>query len=170
MIKISEGLTYEYVIHGIFIIFAGILLSLANVFFIVLIGIGLLFILVSSGVLIDTKLNRIKKYHSIGPIELKDTGSWIDLKNIIEIKLKYNTNEGNTYRPIYLAKAPSTLTTYDLILTDELDNKVIVYDFKDMRQALKTMTQLEKISNSMMKNEVKENIQSKLQNRRKRRR
>lgn len=168
MMKISEGLTYEYVIHGVFIIFAGLLLSLANVFFILLTGIGLLFILVSSGVQIDTKLNRIKKYHSVGPIELRDSGTWIDLKNIVEIKLKYNTNEGNTYRPIYLAKAPSTLTTYDLILTDKFNKKVVLYDFKDIRQALKTMTHLEKASNCLVKNEVKENIQSKLQNRKRR--
>lgn len=167
MIKISEGLTFEYVIHGVFIIFAGILLMLVSVFFILVIGIGLLFILVSSGVIIDTKLNRIKKFHSIGPIELRDSGNWIDLSNILEIKLKYNTNEGATYRPIYLAKAPSTLTTFDLILTDEFNHKIVVYDFKDMRLALKTMSKLEQISNFNIVNEVKENIQSKLQIRRK---
>jgi hypothetical protein len=170
MIKISEGLTYEYVIHGVFIIFAGILLSIAHVLFLFVIVIGLMFILVTSGVQIDTKTNRIKKYHTVGPIELKDSGSWIDLKTIVEIKLKYNTNDGNTYRPIYLAKAPSTLTTYDLILTDGFDKKVVLYDFKDMRQALKTMTYLEKNSNCKIVNEVKENIHSKLQSRRKRRR
>jgi hypothetical protein len=128
-----------------------------------------MFILVSSGVQIDTKLNQIKKYHSIGPFELKDSGKWIDLKNIVEIKLKYNTNEGITYRPIYLAKAPSTLTTYDLIITDEFDRKVVLYDFQDMSNALKTMQHLEKYSTCILNNEVKEHIQSKKQNRRRRR-
>lgn len=169
MIKISEGLTYEYVIHGIFILFAGVLLTLVSVFFILLIGVGLMFILVSSGVQIDTNLKRIKKFHSVGPIELKDSGKWIDLKNIVKIKLKYNTNEGMTYRPIYLAKAPSTLTTYDLILTDEFDEKIVLYDFQDISKALKTMQHLEKYSNCFLENEVKDHIQSKKQNRRRRR-
>jgi len=169
MIKISEGLTYEYVIPGVFIMFVGLLLSIANVFFVPVVILGLMFIMVSSGILIDTKTNRIKKYHAIGPINLRKSDNWLDLNQIVEIRLKYNTNEGNTYRPIYLAKAPSTLTTFDLILTDEFGMKTLLYDFKDMRQALKTMTQLEKLSNARIMNEVKDNIQSKLNNRKRRR-
>lgn len=169
MIKISEGLTYEYVIPGVFIMFLGLLLSIANVFFILIAIIGLTFIMVSSGVLIDTETKRIKKYHAIGPLDLRKSDNWVSLNQIVEIRLKYNTNEGITYRPIYLAKAPSTLTTFDLILTDEFDRKIFLYDFKDMRQALKTMTQLEKLSNARIINEVKDNIQSKLNNRKRRR-
>lgn len=169
MIKISEGLTYEYVIPGIFIMFVGLLLSIVNFLFVLVIIVGLMFILVSSGVLIDTKTNRIKKYHAIGSVNLRKSDNWVDLNQIVEIRLKYNSNEGNTYRPIYLAKAASTLTTFDLILTDDFGMRTVIYDFKNMRQAFKTMTHLEKLSNARIVNEVKNNIFSKLNDRKRRR-
>jgi len=121
-----------------------------------------------TGIEIDETEKRIRKY--VSWIVFK-TGSWIDLKTIVRIELKYNVNHAKvktveTFRPMYMNKEVKTAKTFDLILINDMDEKKVFNQFLKPGLAFKTLDALEGISNYEIVNQVEGMLKAQLKNRR----
>lgn len=136
MHKFSEGLTYEYVIHGVFLVTGGFVFSAIHPLFLIVVILGVSLILIRSTIEIDTVNMQFRKVLSVG---LFKKGKWYKLENFTKIKLSYNSQSHPTYRPIYLNKSPSTLRTFDLIFEDKANKFYLFNDFTDLNLATKVL-------------------------------
>lgn len=155
MQTLSQGKTYDYVIHGTFIAIFGIIMILIHPLFAIFVVIGISLALLSSGIQIDAKNKKIRKYFAAEVIYF---GKWIDLNTIQKILLRYNGHPGNTYRPIYLNKAPSSLRTYDLILTNKDDQSTVLFEFLSRELSNEAMQKLSEITDCEIDNQVQAHL------------
>lgn len=151
MITLSQGKTYDYVIQGVFTIILGIILFFWHPLFGLFIVAGTAMILLASGVQIDTKNNTVRKYFSVGFIYI---GKWKRLENISKITLKYNSQKGTTYRPIFLSKDAASLRTYDLVFSEPKKSNYVFFEFIDYKTATKALEELSKITPCEIENQI----------------
>lgn len=150
--SINEGLTYEYVIHGVVTIVVGLLLLLVTPYLtlIFIIG-GIVLLIIKTGIDIDIENQKLRKFKSIPFLKF---GEWIDLKKIILVELKYNANAAKTTGPpqssfamgVILPNAGGTLKTFDLFFQNDVGEEILINQFLKLSQAAKTLKLLEKIS------------------------
>ena len=154
MTEISEGYTYEYLVHGILIALVGLILSIfiSPIFILILLG-GILMTASKTGIQVDAKKHQIRKYVSW---VLFKTGNWISLKNIVKIELKFNTQHTNVVRPLYLNKADTTAKTYDLILIDDVGHELLLNEFTKAGLVFKTLKAIEPLGSFEIDNQVAE--------------
>jgi len=154
VVRISEGYTYEYLIHGIItaIIATVFALVIHPVFFSVVL-VGIIMSSSKTGIEINKELKKTRKY--VSWIFLK-TGHWYDLTKVVKIQLKYNTQHTVITRPIYLNKGDTTAKTFDLVLINDVEDEIILNEFTKPSLAFKTLNSLRGISNYEIDNQVKE--------------
>ncbi|MBD3636225.1 MAG: hypothetical protein HUJ25_02695 [Crocinitomicaceae bacterium] len=149
---VSEGYTYEYLIHGVMTAIGGIICSfLIHPIFLLAIPIGIMMSASKTGIEIDSSAKRVRKY--VSWIIFK-TGNWHDLSKIVKIELKYNSQHTKHVRPIYLAKSDTTAKTFDLTLIDDVGTESILNEFTKPGLAFKTLENLKGVSNFEIDNQV----------------
>ncbi|MEO9532731.1 MAG: hypothetical protein ABJG68_17050 [Crocinitomicaceae bacterium] len=158
-IRINEGLTYEYLIHGIMTILGGVIVGF-SFFQIPIIGIaigvtsffaGIFMCISKTGIEINQSKKTVRKYVDWTVFK---TGTPHPLDRIIKIELKYNSQHSPTVRPIYMDKGDTTAKTYDLILTNDLEQTFLLNGFTKVSLALKTFESLDKMTDIPMENKV----------------
>ena len=164
LITISEGLTYEYLIHGIMIAIAGIFCSfIFNPFCAIAIPIGIIMTMSKTGIEIDSTGKQVRKY--VSWVFFK-SGNWYDLKQIVKIELRFNTQHSKVTRPLYMNKEDTTAKTYDLFLIDDVDEEILLNPFTKPGLAFKTIEALKGISDYTVVNHVEGMLKSQRSNRR----
>ena len=172
IISINEGLTYEYVIHGVVTIIAGLLLLLVspNLTLIFIIG-GIVLLTIKTGIDIDTENQKLRKFKSIPFLKF---GEWIDLKKIILVELKYNANTANTTGPpmsffamgVVMPNAGGTIKTFDLFFQNDVGEEILINQFLKLGPAAKTLKLLEKINHLKIVNHFDAMLQESKKDRR----
>lgn len=148
-----EGITYEYLVHGVFTFIFGGLLAFFSVFIslpVMAIGIGLM--VISTGVDVDHHENKMRKYKSVFGYKW---GNWINLSQIKKIELIYDFNtgklpgvlQGNVYpSPMGTPNRAGSLKTFDLYLTYQNNERILLNKFNKAGLALGIMKELQKFS------------------------
>lgn len=176
MTKISEGATYEFLVHGLGLFIIGLFLLILHW------SVGLFAIILAIGLMasktqieIDETNNRIRKSKSLLFIRF---GNWYSLKNYISAQLKYNMNvtkkDGRGSLAFMIMPAgflgarskPTTVKTYDLVFIDDTEHEFIFNQFTRFGLALKVVKALEKGSNLTVHNQVDNLVTHQLKNRR----
>jgi len=172
ILSINEGLTYEYVIHGsVTIVIALLLLLVSPILTFVFLIVGILLLTISTGIDIDFNNQKLRKFKSIPFLKF---GQWIDLKKIILIELKYNSNTAKINGPgmssiglgVILPNAGGTLKTFDLIFHDDVGIETIINQFIKASQATKTLKVLSQISHLKIINHFEEMLMESKKDRR----
>lgn len=156
-ITIPEGYTYEYLAHGFFMALIGIIVGFAVhwVCFLVFFA-GIIMAASKTGIQIDEKLKKLRKYTSWTFFK---TGAWLDLNEILQIELGYD-DHGNS-NTVLMGQTHESAKTFDLILTFDLDRKILFNQFTKAGLAFKTVDIIEKITDIPVMNYVVESIQYK---------
>lgn len=171
-ILIHEGLTYEYLVPGLFIFLVGAAILFFSIFLGILIVIsGLILMILSTGIEVDVVNQRIRKYQSFLFLRF---GVWHGLKYIIQVELKYNPNSANirgpvqpTFAfPVLMPNPGGTAKTFDLYLIDDLGNENMINPFLKISLALKTLKALEGISHLKIVNRFEEMMKTQRRDRR----
>lgn len=167
-VKINEGLTYEYVRHGLasFII-GGLLVFLHPIFLIPGFGIGILLILTSTGIEVDLKNNRIRKFKKF---LLKASGkTWYDLTEMEAVILRYNANGGGSFgnfdflpvpRPLILP-VPRTAKTFDMFFIIKGSEPIEFNQFNQYSLAVKTIKAIPKLEGLVIVDQFAEKLAKK---------
>lgn len=164
MIRISEGYTYEYLIHGIMIAIGGIICSfIFHPICLMAIPVGIMMSASKTGIEINEREKKTRKY--VSWVFFK-TGIWYDLTKIVKIQLKYNTQHSKIVRPLYLDKGDTTAKTFDLILIDDLGHEIGLNQFTKPSLAFKTVDALKAIDNFVIDNQVEEMLKKQRSGRR----
>jgi hypothetical protein len=152
VIRISEGSTYEYLIHGVVAIIIGGILAIVSPIFILVglvIGIGLM----AAKTVIEVDIENLQMRKCSDFLVYK-SGSWVSLKNIVQADLIFNVNSGgNTaafqmgmfFRPIFMGREDRRMNTYDLWLIDDVGDKKLFNPFAKYSLANKVIKQLQKL-------------------------
>lgn len=158
-VQIDEGATYEYLRHGFALFIVGLILLAVHWIFtipVLVAAVGLMAI--KTGIDIDIANKKIRKHMNIMGYK---KGEWIDLSNYIQIDLKFNSQVSKyDSRPTTLfmpglgKHKVGTAKTYDLILTNDLGEKVLFNPFLKISLALKAVKALEKIDGIHVNNHV----------------
>jgi hypothetical protein len=156
-ISIPEGYTYEYLPHGFFISLVGIILGFAVhwICFLVLIA-GIMVAASKTGVQIDKRLKKIRKYTSWTFFK---TGEWINLKDIVQIELGYDDHDNTQTR--VMGQMHASAKTFDMILTFDAYRKVTFNQFIKVGLAFKTLDLIDEIGDIPVMNYVMEEIKYK---------
>ena len=170
-IKIHEGLSYEYLIHGVMTIIGGIvvgfffyrILPIAIAIWILSFISGILMCISKTGVEIDPNEKTIRKYIDWTVFK---TGRRYSLEKIIKVELKYNSQISKSTRPLYMNKEDTTAKTYDLILTSDLEQSVLLNGFTKVSLAIKCFDALKDISDYQMENHVLDMLKNQRSSRR----
>jgi len=150
--NINEGLTYEYLIHGIMLTVAGIFCTfIFHPICALAIPIGILMSLSKTGIEIDATGKRIRKY--VSWIIFK-TGIWHDLSKIVTVELRFNTQHSKVTRPLYMDKGDTTAQTYDLFLISDVGEEFLLNGFTKPGLAFKTLDALDGIAEYEIINHV----------------
>jgi hypothetical protein len=163
MLVFSQGKTYDFVIHGVFLCILGILMILIHPFFAVIVVVGIALALMTSGVQIDVKNKQIRKRFAAGPISF---GDWRSLQDITKITLRYNGHQGNTYRPIYLNKGATSLRSYDLVLTNKFMLDHVLFEFTDYKLAQRVLNSLAQLTDCELDDHIQRRQLEQLKKRR----
>ncbi|MBK7128207.1 MAG: hypothetical protein IPM74_12735 [Crocinitomicaceae bacterium] len=148
-----EGLTYEYLVHGVFtFILGGFLLFFSAFISLPVMAVGIGMIVISTGVDVDNNENKLRKYKSVFGYKW---GNWINISHIKKIELIYDFNtgklpgvlQGNVYpTPIGAPNRGGTLKTFDLYLTYQNNERILLNKFNKAGLALGVMKELQKFS------------------------
>ncbi|MBI3134243.1 MAG: hypothetical protein HYZ14_06145 [Bacteroidetes bacterium] len=149
---IHEGLTYEYLVPGLFVlILGGAVCFFSSVPGCIILITGILLMLLSTGIEVDAEGEKMRKYKSI--LRLK-FGTWESLKNTVTVELKYNANAVKisglfVTQPVGLTSIfpnpGASAKTFDLYLADDTGEEKLVNQFLKIGLALKTLKALEQI-------------------------
>jgi hypothetical protein len=153
---IHEGLTYEYLVPGLFVLLGGGILFVFNtILAIVVVLFGILMMMLSTGLEVDFEHQRIRKYKSILFLKF---GEWLYLRNIVQIELRYNSNSVKIKGPAgtnivpgfglpWIAPNPGAAAkTFDLYLLDDVGEEKLLNQFLKYGLAIKVLNVLEKVS------------------------
>jgi len=158
IIKISEGLTYEYLPQALGVGLLGVLLTafLHWACFPVIMA-SFLIGASQTGVEINVNSRRMRKYTSW---TLFSTGEWIEIDNISQIELGYD-GHGHTTRAV-IAQQHTSAKTFDLKLNFQNGKELLFNQFLKIGLAVKTYDQLTKmLPNVPAYNHVKTRITNK---------
>lgn len=148
---IHEGLTYDYLVPGLFVLLGGgILFVFNNVLALVVVSVGIILMVLSTGVEVDDAKQRIRKYKSILFLKF---GAWHYLRNIIQVDLRYNAHAVKIKGPAltnfvvpWVAPNPGgAAKTFDLFLVDDVGEERLLNQFLKYALAVKALSALEKM-------------------------
>jgi hypothetical protein len=145
--QINEGLTYDYLLHGLaVIVLGGILIFISGWFFLFGLIIGISLMCAKSGVEVDTESLRIRKFSSFPFFK---SGNWISLENITQVDLILNFNQTKVgalqARPVIMSREDRTAKTFDLILINDLEDESTFNQFMSYSLAKKALETISKI-------------------------
>lgn len=144
MTRISEGFANNYLIPGVFLVVASIIVIMVGSndrFISLIIGLSLLFLAIvlfsaTSGLELDLELLRFRKYGKFGPLVL---GDWKSLPKATLVRIQIHT-ETATRTPVGFLPLPSAHSkslTYNVIVFDTAKEATEVYNFLKYRDAKK---------------------------------
>lgn len=143
MIDISEGYTYNYLVHGVFILIIGApLIYFHFLLWVPFILVAIAFFTSSNGLLIDVKNSRYKAY---GNLLGYKTGKWRSINRLIHATLVLSIERAKTNQAYIMGERGfSKSMTYDIQLTDEFGETVLMYEFLKYKTAIKALSAIEK--------------------------
>ncbi len=133
---------------------------------VVVLSIAIAIIGIKTGIEVDVENRQLRKYKQLFIIRF---GEFTSLKNTLKIKLvlnKYDSKLAIPVRNLAWREDPAQLTTFDLIIVDNTENKTVFNQFIKYSLADKTMKALSKIENLDTFNEVAGVLQKQRQMRR----
>ncbi len=148
---VHERLTYDYLVPGLFVLLGGgILFAFNNVLALVVVTVGTILMLLSTGVEVDAAKQGIRKYKSILFLKF---GDWHYLRNIIQVDLRYNSHAVRIKGPAltnfvvpWVAPNPGgAAKTFDLFLVDDVGEEKLLNQFLKYGLAMKVLNALEKM-------------------------
>ncbi len=157
MIDINEGNTNNFLVHGVF----GVIISIGLFFVHFLIGLPVLLISMAlftttNGILIDIEKKSCKRYAGILNYKL---GDWKPLGKIEAVKLVLSIERSKTNQRYILGdRGVSRSMTYDIVLTNDLKEKMLLYEFLKYRDALKALKAIEKAFNIVGQDKIAEKL------------
>ena len=167
IISINEGATYDYLPHAFAVLIIGMaLLAVHWIPAVVVLIIAVAIIGVKTGIDLDLENQQLRKYKQFIVIKF---GAYTSLKNTLKVKLvmnRYDSKLAIPVRNMAWREDPAQLTTYDLIIIDDTENKTVFNQFIKYSLADKTMKALSKIENLDTFNEVAGVLQKQRQMRR----
>ena len=138
-VDIKEGYSLNYLIHAFFIIVIGILLFLVHFLpAIVVITLGVMLLLIKTGVIIDLDYKKATAYSSI--LAYKFGTKSINLKEFNHVRLKYK-NEATVMQ----SRGPSNVIrtkTYTILVFTESNQDALLHEFTNYALALKIFNTL----------------------------
>lgn len=168
--KIHEGSTYEYLTPGFIILIIGLACLAVNSLLTVLLfilGIGI--IAISTGIEIDVESQKIRKYKRLMGFTF---GNWVDLRQYLIAELKFNSQYAKArsqplvlFQPLLGTREVKTAKTYDLILTNDMEEKKLFNSFVKVGLALKAVKTLEKMRGLEVINHVDNWVEQRLKKR-----
>lgn len=168
--KIDEGSTYEYLTLGFIIIIVGLAcLALHGILTILFLVLGIGVIAISTGIEIDVEHRKIRKYKRLLGFTF---GNWMDLRQYLIAELKFNSQYAKArsqplvlFQPLLGTKEVKTAKTYDLILTNDMEEKKLFNSFVKVGLALKAIKTLEKMRGLEVINHVDNWVEHRLKTR-----
>lgn len=155
---INEGFSNNLLVHGVF----GIILSIPFFFLSILLGVLLVALSISlftttNGILIDTGKMEYKKYNGWFGFKV---GKWQHLSNLNSAKLILSVETVKLINIITLprAKEAAKSRTFDIVLTDNLNNTTLLYDFLTYKNARKALECLSAIPGIVIEDKVRDKI------------
>ena len=125
-IKISQGITLQYFIPGVFILIAGIITVVQEAYLpgLILIIPGIIITLSVKGVLVDLKNKRIKRYFDF--LFFKG-GEWMDINGCEKVYLS-QTKQSQAFNFLWRTNTIRT-KSYDVYIIDKTGNKIEIKEF-----------------------------------------
>ena len=163
---IHEGMTNEYLIHGLSsLILGGLLGFIHPALFLLILPISIGLFCVSTGIEIDKQGLKMRKYKSIFGLR---TGRWVNLKTWKKITLQLSIEHSTGGATTLVGVMPSVgkVRSYDLTLIGENGNKKQFTSFTKYSKALNTVKVLLKIPSVETVNSVEERMKFQRKNRR----
>lgn len=140
IIDIDEGLTYDYVVHGLVVFLLGVGLCFFHwIPGVIILFTGILLIAAKSGLQIDVQSKKARKY--INLIGIKN-GAWRSLENFKSGRLEFSKEEAE-----FLSRTGARthrVRSFDLILKDDLAEEVAFHQFTSYNPARKFIAVLQK--------------------------
>jgi hypothetical protein len=143
MIDINEGHTNNYLVHGVFtLILSAPLMYFHVLFWLPFILIAIALFTSSNGLLIDVDNMRYKAY---GNLLGYKTGKWITISRPIHAALILSIERAKTNQAYIMGERGfSKSMTYDIQLTNEFGETILMYEFLKYRIAIKALAAIEK--------------------------
>lgn len=151
--SIGEGQTFDLIAHGTVIILVGVPIGMFTYHLIAVIFffIGILFILMSSGIQLDNEQNRIRKYRSLLGFKF---GVWRTLSDVKKIELRYFI-EGLSGSSSFLAASnTSRVKNFELFLILSNNEEQKFHSFTELKPAYRVMKVLKKEFRIELDNQV----------------
>lgn len=146
---ISEGISFNYLIKGTFLAIASGIISLFFLPALIGVPVGIALILASSGVEIDTEAKKYRKYAAFFGFKV---GDWKQLNDIVKVELHESTQQylKRTLIMSMVAKGGEKIfhKTYNVIIANNQDEKIMVNDFDEYYHAIKCFRALEQTTNT----------------------
>ena len=165
--RIHEGMTMEYLPHGLGVAILAIAMSFVHPILIIPFGAAAVGVFtIATGIEIDYKNNCIRKYKSVFGY---DWGKWKSLDKMVSAELKYYINNktiGGSVTAVGVLPSSGPAKAFDLVFTNDLDEKDEFNSFTKYSFALKTMMALEKIPSLTVQNHIEAKLARQRQNRR----
>lgn len=141
---ISEGISFNYLIKGTFLAIASGIISVFFLPAVIGVPVGIALILASSGVEIDTEAKKYRKYAAFFGFKV---GDWKQLNEIVKVEL-YQSTQQHLKRTLIMSmvsKGGEKIyhKTYDVIISNNKDEKILVNDFDVYYHAIKCFRALE---------------------------
>lgn len=165
MIRISEGVVNNYLIPGVFLVIGGIICIVLGagqspwlwIGGILLIAVAILLFTATSGMEIDEKALRFRKYGKFGPLVI---GYWKSIPQGLEIRILINieSTQRNGAGAIPVPDHSSRVLTYEVASVDTLNHATRLYGFMKYTNAKKAGKILSEIMDVTLNDIVSEKL------------
>lgn len=166
MIEVSEGRTGIYFVYGVGVVLISFILigfGWLNSFFILLFGISLfvlsiLMFLASNG--LEIKNGKYRNYSNVGGVKI---GKWHHFSTPESVLLRMHAENSSKEFGVmvggYVPSMNTKVISYDIILIDEQQRKIQIYEFLDYKVAKKTLQFISEVYTIPWVNKVAEKLQ-----------
>jgi len=158
MTDINEGLTNNYLVHGV----ATLVLTAPSAYFHILFYVPFLVLAIalfmsSNGLMIDEENRRYRKYSNVLGYKM---GQWHPIKkNVIKATLVLSIERAKTNQAYLMGKKGITRSkTYDITLSTDMDKPILMYEFLKYSNAIKALAALELNLKLQTQDKVKEKL------------
>lgn len=157
MTNINEGQTNNYLVHGVFTLIGGALLIFIHfTLFIPFILIAIALFMSSNGIILDGKKKATMLYSDFFGYKY---GKWNKYENIIHAKLILSIERAITNQAMIMGdRGTSKSMTYDIILTNEFGEDILLYEFLKYSKAQKALVAINKEFNTPIVDKVAEKL------------
>ncbi|MFK8045909.1 MAG: hypothetical protein AB8B72_10475 [Crocinitomicaceae bacterium] len=157
MTDINEGLTNNYLVHGVaLLVFTAPLAYFSFLFYVPFVVFAVALFMSSNGLMIDKKNNRYRKYSNILGYKL---GEWKPIKNIVSATLILSIERAKTNQSYLMGKKGITRSkTYDITLYTDTEETILMYEFLKYSKAIKALNAIELGFNIDIRDKVKEKL------------